>query len=63
MRRRGTERARFSDVDVPEQAGCGFVELVGAAQVLERLEQVVGAEAVLVGARGVEDQAAPVGHD
>src|SRR5262249_46653163 len=56
-------RPRVSDVDLAEQTGRGLIELVGAAELLELLEEVVGAEALLGGARDVEDQAALVGHD
>ena len=43
--------------------GRGLIELVGAAELFELFEQVVGSEAVFGGARDVEDQAALVGHD
>ena len=40
----------------------GFVELLGAADLLESVQQVVGAQALLFGAREVVDHLAAVHH-
>src|SRR4051794_14251037 len=51
------------DIEPAQHGGRRFVEQVGAAHVLEAAEQVVGAQALLLGAAEIVEHRAAVHHD
>src|SRR5262245_62941946 len=51
------------DIQPAQHAGRRLVEQVGAADVFEPLEQIVGAQALLLGAAEVVEHRPPVHHD
>src|SRR5262245_54268391 len=58
-----TRTSETLDIETAQHIGGGFVELFGAPHVLETVQQIVGAQALPVGAAEIVDDAAAVHHD
>src|SRR5262245_32384339 len=60
--RRLRKRSEILDIEPAQHAGRRLVEQIGAPDVLEPLQEIVGAEALLLGAAEVVQHGAPVHH-